>query len=189
MDTLTFIAQLIATLAWPLTVLACLVLLRKPLANLIPLLRTLKYSDFELQFGREVAEAKEAAEAIALGKTTSRTVGESRGQVWEELIRLASSRPRTAIREAWRQVEAALNSLAKSRNLEAAPSAWSMPMVLGALMLNAGIITDAQYSMLNRLRRLTSEAERAPVDTLAADDAVAFVELALRLAASLAGDA
>jgi hypothetical protein len=60
-----------------------------------------------------------------------------------------------------------------------------MPMVLGALMLNAGVVSHHQYDLLSRLRQLTSEAERAPVDSLDPDDAVEFVGLALRLAASL----
>ena len=64
-----------------------------------------------------------------------------------------------------------------------------MPMVLGSLMLNAGFMSDAQYSLLSRLRRLTSEAERAPVDGLSADDAAEFVGLALRLAGSFRDDA
>lgn len=58
-------------------------------------------------------------------------------------------------------------------------------MVLGALMFNAGIISDAQYALLTRLRQLTSEAERAPVDSLTSEDAISVVELALGLAASL----
>ena len=185
MSTLTFIAQVTAALAWPLAVLACVALLRKPLSNLVPLLRRLKYSDLELQFGREVAEATKEAEVVTLGSSDKRIVEETKRQVWEDVIQLASARPRTAIREAWRRVETALHDLAKARGLEVAPTAWSMPMVLGALMLNSGVISDAQYSMLNRLRRLTSEAERAPLDSLSVDDAVQFVELALRLAASM----
>ena len=55
--------------------------------------------------------------------------------------------------------------------------------------VNAGVMSDAQYSLLSRLRRLVSEAERAPVDGLSGDDAAEFVGLALRLAGSLGDDA
>jgi len=183
MDVKTFVAQIVASLAWPITVLVCLPLLRKPLRSLTPLIRRLKYSDLELQFGREVADVKETTETAALKTAQKAEVAEK--EVWQELMQLASVRPRNAVRAAWHQVESTLMRVAKDRNLQAAPAAWSMPMVIGALLLNAGVISDTQHKLLYRLRQLTSEAERAPVDGLAPDDAAEFVSLALRLAASL----
>ena len=183
MDRLTFLSQLIASLAWPITILLCVILLRKIFADLVPLLRTLKYSDVELHFGKEVAALKDTAEAAGLQITKDKPGNE---ETREMLIRLATLRPRTAIREAWRNVETNLVELAKKRNLQPESIVWTMPMVLGALMLNAGIISEAQYTLLSRLRQLTSEAERAPIDSLTTDDAIGVVELALGLAASLA---
>jgi hypothetical protein len=60
-----------------------------------------------------------------------------------------------------------------------------MPMVLGALLLNAGVLSEAHYDLLSRLRRLAAEAERAPVDSISSESAADFVTLALRFAASL----
>lgn len=157
-----------------------LLLIRKLLVSLVPLIRTLKYSDLEVRFGREVVEIRDAADAAAI-----QTSPIAKSYIWEDLIRLSSVRPRSAIRDAWRQVESALASVAKSRNLQVAPAVWSMPMVLGSLILNAGFMSDAQYSLLSRLRLLTSEAERAATDSLNSDDAAEFVGLALRMTASL----
>jgi hypothetical protein len=177
-----FIAQLVSALAWPVIVLICAALLRSPLARLIPLVRTLKYSDVEVQFGREVAELKLAAGASMQPMSVAAT---QRQPIWEDLVRLAAVRPRTAIRRSWQHVEATLTHLAKSRQLEVAEAVWQMPMVLGALMLNAGVVSNHQYDLLSRLRQLVSEAERASIDSLDPDDAVEFIGLALRLAASL----
>ena len=96
MDLRTFIAALVASLAWPLTALIGLLLVRKIIASLVPLVRTLKYSDIEVSFGREVTETRNAADAAAI-KPVSET---SRPQRWDDLIRLASVRPRSAIRNA-----------------------------------------------------------------------------------------
>ena len=181
MDNRTFIASIVASLAWPLTALAGLLLVRKIVISLVPLVRTLKYSDLELSFGRDVAAVREAADDAAIAPA----VDVARPQVWEDLTRLAGVRPRNAIQGAWRQVESSLARVARERKLDVADGVWSMPMVLGSLMLNARIVSDAQYALLSRLRRLTSEAQRAPVDSLNADDAAEFVGLALRLAASL----
>jgi hypothetical protein len=181
MNTRSFIAQLVAELAWPVTVLICILWLRPLLARLVPLIRTLKYSDVEIQFGREVAELKLAAAAsIQPAKVEAR-----QEPIWEDLVRLASVRPRTAILKSWQQVEVTLIQTAKNRHLEVAGTVWQMPMVLGALMLNTGNISVHQYDLLTRLRQLVNEATHAPVDSVNPGDAVEFVELALRLAGSL----
>ena len=182
MDQLSFIASIVSSLAWPTVVVIVAILLRKPMMRVAPYLRTLKYSDIELSFGQEVAEVQRVAEAKLPTQPESRHLPDT---IWEEIMRLSEARPRTAIREAWRRVETELTNLAKARTLEAAPSAWSMPMVLGALMFNAGIISDTQYTLLGRLRKLVSDAERAPIDTISADSAESFARLALRFVASL----
>lgn len=51
--------------------------------------------------------------------------------------------------------------------------------------LNAGAISDRQYDLLSRRRRLANEAERAPVDSISPDSAAEYVGSALRFAASL----
>jgi hypothetical protein len=181
MDNRAFIANVVASLAWPVTAIVALLLFRKILISLVPLIRTLKYSELEVSFGREIAAVRQAADDAAIKPTAEIRAP----QAWEDVMRLAAVRPRSAIREAWRQVESALARVAKARHLQVAEGVWSMPMVLGSLMLNARVISDAQYDLLSRLRRLASEAERAPVDTLSADDAAEFVGLALRLAGSL----
>jgi hypothetical protein len=181
-NVLSFIASLVSSLAWPAVVVIVAILLRKPLMRVAPYLRTVKYSDIELSFGQEVAEVQRVAEAALPRQPESKDHPDAN---WEEIMRLSEARPRSAIREAWRRVETELAKLAKARNLEPAPSAWSMPMVLGALMFNAGFISDAQYTLLGRLRKLVSDAERAPIDTISADSAELFVRLALRFVASL----
>ena len=181
MDWKQFVSQLIGSLAWPIAVLICVALLRKVIADLVPLIRKLKYSELELHFGKEIAALKDVAE-VALPSEIS-TKGQEENL--ETLIRLSKVRPRTAIKEAWLKVERALISLAKKRSLQPEPIVWTMPMVLGALMFNAGIISDSQYTLLSKLRQLASEAERAPIDSLTSDDAMDVVGLSLRLAASL----
>lgn len=63
---LTFVAQVISSVAWPLTVLGCALILKRHLLALIPLLRTVKYSDVELRFGQDVAELARATDNASL---------------------------------------------------------------------------------------------------------------------------
>lgn len=180
MSSLNSITQLVSALAWPITVLMCVVLLRPLFVRLVPLIRTLKYSDVEVQFGREVAELK-----IATAASIQSPNIEATQPIWEDLSRLASVKPRTAILQAWHQVEVTLIRVAKNRHLEAAPAVWQMPMVLGAVMLNTEKISTPQYELLSKLRQLVNEATHAPVDSINPDDAAQFVGLALRMASSL----
>jgi hypothetical protein len=181
MSTPSLITQLVAALAWPVTVLTCVLLLRPFLARLIPLIKTVKYSDIEIQFGREVADIK----ATSSASLQARGIKSNQQPIWEDLIRLAAVRPRSAISRAWQQVEGALITRAKDWSLDVAPAVWQMPMVLGATMLNKGEISPEQYDLLGRLRQLVEESRHAPVDTLRPDDAAEFVGLALRFAATL----
>lgn len=74
MDVLTFISELIKSLAWPVAIIILVILLRKPIVELIPLLRRLKYKDLELEFSQEVTELKAEVEAAAKEKGEGRRV-------------------------------------------------------------------------------------------------------------------
>jgi hypothetical protein len=176
---LDFIAQMVKSLAWPVTLLTCVLLLRKHLAKLIPLLRMVKYSDVEIRFGQEVAELAKSVDAAAVPALAPN------GDKWEELMRMAEVRPRTAIRMAFRRVEDAIIDAARGRKIEIADGAQGMPMVIGAILLNNGAIATAQYDLLSRLRRLANHAELAPPDGITVESASEFVGLAMRLAGSV----
>ena len=66
MDNRTFIANVVASLSWPITALVALLLVRKILISLLPLVRTLKYSELEVSFGREIAAVRDAADDAAI---------------------------------------------------------------------------------------------------------------------------
>lgn len=178
---LTFISQVISATAWPLTILTCVLLLRKHLLALIPLVRTVKYSDVEIQFGKEVAELAKAADGTSLPKEPSK--GDR--NPWEDLIVLADVRPRSAIRAAWHRVEEAELQAVENKNIEIAGAARTMPMVVGAILLNEGILSQPQYELLSKLRSLVNDAEHAPPDAITSESAIEFIGLALRLAASI----
>jgi hypothetical protein len=178
---LGFVAQIISVLAWPITLLTCVLLLKRHLLALIPLVRTVKYSDVEIRFGQEVAELTRTTDIAELPSPENN----QRPNQWESLSRLVDVRPRTAIRTAWNQVEKSIRELAKKRNTEVTDAAEGMPMVIGAILLNQGAISGQQYELMQKLRMLYHEAERAEPDTITADSAAEYVGLALRLAASV----
>jgi hypothetical protein len=178
---LTFISQMVSSLAWPTTILICVALLRRHLMAIVPLVRTVKYSDLEIRFGQEVAEMKKAADIAELPKEQVA----SQNDQWQTLIRLAEVRPRSAIRASWRQVEDTIDRLATEKGVQVADAAQSMPMVVGAILLNQGFVSTSQYELMQKLRLLFHQAERSEPDSLTPQNATEYVELALRLIASI----
>jgi hypothetical protein len=179
---LSFIAQIVSALAWPTTVFGCVVLLRRHIAALVPLLRSVKYSDVELQFGKEIAELARTAESSSLPQVQTSTDPKD---PWSEIATLAEVRPRTAIRLAFRKVEESALEAARKRNIEITDAAAGMPMVVGAILLGNGVISSAQYDILTKLRKLVQEAEEAHRDSIRPESALEFVYLASRLANSI----
>ena len=181
MDTLTFIAKIIKAIAWPLAIVVAVILLRKQIARLLPLLRRLKYGDVELEFDREIE---------ALGQAANSQLPEAPSEggfadIREGLLRQSMVSPQAAVIQAWRYLEEQLVAAAKRHNLDVADTAWAMPMLLGGIMLNAGIISDSQYTILHRVKQLRNEAAHPTGMEVGIDDAGRYVELAIRLAASL----
>jgi hypothetical protein len=62
MGWLEFIAAVISSISWPLAIVVVVLLLRHQIRNLIPLLRRIRYGEFEAEFSEEVVEAAEEIE-------------------------------------------------------------------------------------------------------------------------------
>ncbi len=108
MDVLTFISELTKALAQPLAVVTLVFLLRRPIMEVFPSLRRLKYKEIELEFAQEVSELKAEVEAIAEEK------GEEAPSITSSLLNLVSYSTRAAIMEAWLEVEFSSISVASS---------------------------------------------------------------------------
>jgi hypothetical protein len=59
MDTMTFFSEIAKTLVWPLTIVAVILILRKPIRVLILSLRRFQYGDLAVEFGRQVNQLAE----------------------------------------------------------------------------------------------------------------------------------
>jgi len=180
MDWLSFIAAMVAALAWPLTVLGIFAVLRRPLLDLMPLLARLKYKDLELDFGRRLAEA--SAEAAALPAPRSRPALPADD---DALIALAGTAPRAAILEAWLRVEAAALAAARRRGTPEPVSSLRAPTRLIEALEELRVIDARQAAVFHELRSLRNSAAHAlgfePTPEAARD----YVRLAARLAQSL----
>jgi len=111
MDALTFLSNMVESLAWPVTVIVAVIVLKKPLEKLLPTIRKFQYKDLNLEFG----ELARQAEAI-LPKTTQVTIEHMKVPI-TALREVADISPRAAIMEAWRSVEYELKEAATRKNI------------------------------------------------------------------------
>lgn len=179
MDAFTFISELIKGVAWPVTAIVLVVLLRKPVVELIPLLRRLKYKELELEFTQEVFELKAEVEAIAKAK------GEEAPLIYStssNLLNLVDFSTRAAIMEAWLEVESASMGVASSFWGKAPNEEFRRISKLGEYLLQCRVIDETQLSVFNKLRQLRNKAVHAHDLELSKNDARLYVQLASDLA-------
>ncbi len=196
MDTLTFIAEIVKALAWTASVVLLTFLLRKPIVELLPLLRKLKYKEIEMEFSREIAELKaDALPALEQPALPSDTPDEEQVATTQlpdrlenkrdELLRMVSFSTRVAVMEAWLEVESAA--------IEVASSAWGMSPSdtfknfprMGEYLLQCKVIDQKQLEAFKRLQQLRNKAAHAQELNLSENDARSYVELALALSAHI----
>lgn len=182
MDWLQFIASIIDSLAWPGVVLAAVILLRRPLAALLPLLHRLKYKDFEVEFDREMRKLREEAAAVLppLPRAVPSKLPEE-----TTLIELASVAPRVAVVEAWLLVESAARRAIETRGIRTEPKQPLTGPQLTWTLMDTGVLDNAARAVFDRLRMLRTQAVHAQDFAISEASARDYVELALALARRL----
>ncbi len=168
MDTLTFISELVAELSWPLLVLISVLLLRTPLANLIPLIEHLKYKGFEIQFGRQLQTIKDKVPVeLELG---AESIDEE-----NKFIEIAEKSPSAAISEVWRRVE--LIAIEKLKQLlsdeEQKPTKLSVHY-----LEHCGALKPSVERLLRELYNLRNQAMHSPGSAISLDNALEYIHLA-----------
>jgi len=155
MDTLTFIAEMTKALAWPLAVVGLVLLLRRPLSQLIPLLQRLRYGGLELDFGRRVRELA----AVAEGQLPARDESPAASEAY--VARLARLSPRAVVVEAWLRVEEAALEAGQKAGLGLTSRELRQPLLLGQALEDAGLMDEQQMEIFHRLRNLRNAAAHA----------------------------
>lgn len=205
MDWMTFVVGVLKAIAWPVTLLLLAFWLRKPIRDLVPLLRKLKIKEFELDFAQAVAQLEVDARPEMGEPTPSSTTSvtddgrssqkskitapvgatsqASKPRREEEVLRLAPLSPRAAIMEAWAEVEAAAAETAASFwGPSNRPEIFRTMARLGEYLLQCKVIDAGQLVAFNKLRELRNKAVHVEELNLGVDETRRYVELAFTLA-------
>ena len=181
MDWLTFFSKIIDSTTWPLVVIVTVLILRKPLSSLIPLLRKLKYKDFEAEFSKEVSELRHIVKKEIPSPPPVPTFKSPRA-VAGELQKLAGLSPRSVVLEAWRDVESTAIETAQRKELDIARTPHPSPVTIGRTLAEAGVIDENQFEAFNMLRSMRNKAAHVDDFALDKDDALEYADMANKIA-------
>ena len=175
MSWLEFITSMVSALAWPVAVLVLATHFREPLKGLVPLLQRMKYKDFEMEFGRKLAEAREEA---GVEEETSPDIELTPEEA--RIVDLARVSPRAAVTEAWRWVEIASLDAAKSLLGENFRNKTFTFQAIRKLEHDDRIDRGAVLLMRD-LRGLRNDAVHSPEFALSTDSALEYAQMARQL--------
>jgi hypothetical protein len=181
MDTLTFVAEMVKSLAWPLAAIVIILFLRRSLLALIPNLKRLQYKEFAAEFDRDLKKADEQVAEInpppvKEAEETPMGVAEPAAQKYR---RLADVSPKAAIIEAWRDAEVALLDAAGVRDSDA-----TLQRILDSL-LREGKLDPGEKHFLEYMRMLRNKAAHATDLDLTADQAYRYAILTTQMTVGL----
>ena len=181
MTELQFISSIVASLAWPLTLIMVLSLLRDPIFELLPGLKLFQWGDklkveFEKKLGRVEAEASKIPD-VESAKPHLDNASLERYE-W-----LANSAPNLAILQSWFDVEAALKSTALDMGIEFKRSS---PLDTARAIQRAGRIDEQTAELLRDLRVLRNLAVHPDEDRpISVEQARRYKSIADRIIAAL----
>ncbi|WP_095193948.1 hypothetical protein [Pseudomonas sp. Irchel 3A7] len=185
MDCLTFISKAIESLAWPATVIAFILLIRKELPAIARSLRRFKYKDIEVEFGAATeAIANEIKEVVPATQDDTKIAGKSKNEIKLRLDAIAELAPRAAILEAWLQVEAAAADVIRQKNLGTS-TPYPGPLRLRDNLQKGGILNTRQLAIFEQLRTLRNEAVHVPEAEFTKAAVANYIESSIAIASYL----
>jgi hypothetical protein len=168
-----FIAQLVSALAWPITVVAALVFLRRPLERWMRERPSrIKAGPVEVEWDSVISKVQ--ADLDQPGVPDPAALTSSAETQDRDLYLLARATPPAAIVEACRRVEAELRRRLSAIGMEVPQAGLS---ALAQLAHRHGLINEATQRSIAGLVTLRNLAVHAP-DRVSAEEALEFVALA-----------
>lgn len=185
MDTLSFVAEIVTALIWPVTALIIVLLLRTSILELIPRLSRLSVGDVELEFDEQLAEVAAQAEIADLppdeGAPALRSASNMRVDRQPFLEASKIVYPKGAILEAWQAIEEVLDEKLSRANRPKPRSARGKAQQLAL----DGALDGQKLKMLIDLWGLRNMAAHEKEFQPTAQQAAAYSQLADRLIKSI----
>lgn len=165
MDLLTFIVEIAKALAWPISLLACLVVVRGSVQELIRNLTRFKFSELELEFSSTLETARTLL-AEQVDDTTSDI----------DFIESRSLSPRAIILESWLKIEQVINRLHENISEPRNQKSTNSRKIRKLQELN--VLNEAEVSSVSLLRNLRNQAAHDESFVISKSEALEYATLA-----------
>lgn len=177
MDWLTFSVELIKALIWPLLVVIILIIIRKPLSELVPYLKKLKLGELEAEFEKTVRQIKDNMdqEPALKSKKTAALIPPAET---ERLYQLAEIAPNAAVLEAWKKLELAAKELIARRGYELDYNIAAPYRLIERILEKTQLIELKKVKVFNELRKLRNKIAHAADFEISFDQAKEYIALA-----------
>jgi hypothetical protein len=152
LDKLQFISSLLGTLAWPLTLIGAVLLVRKPLLALLPSLRSLEYDKLKVQFGEQLEKAEADLSKLPTVIPAAPSLDNASAERFEATANVA---PNLAVLQAWFDVEAELKSAAVKVGIEFKRSS---PLDAARSLQREGLLDEQTAELMRDLRNMRNLA-------------------------------
>jgi len=168
MDNLTFIAEIIKAIVWPLTIIFGILILREPITNLIPFMRKLKYNGIEMEFSEKIQTIKTEIKI------------DDKIEINNAAMSIVPYSTRAAVIEAWIEfeTEAAKFTASSVANSDAIPvrnkNWWGY-------LRQSGVFNDRQLRSINELRQLRNQLVHTEKISLTESDAKDYIMITANL--------
>ena len=182
MNWLQFIAAVVDSVVWPITVIAVFLFLKRQFPVLFPFVKRLKYSGIEVEFRESVQQLSEQSRAALPALASGEQPDESRNRLYA----IAEVSPQAAILEAWLEVEAAAADTVQIKEPSLAPKVrMAAPLRMGEMLTRSGILSTDQLRIFHRLRELRNKSVHITDETFQLDEVSEYIGLASSLAAQI----
>lgn len=172
MNWMQFTLEAMDRLIWPLAILACLLLMRKPMSRLIPLAKRFKFQGLEVEFHQELRAASLKARAAFPELMADRKC---------LLLSSADNLPNASVLEAWRAVDEAAEEVIRQRKLEVDLNSETRYKEIETVLVDQGLIDTKKGKLFSELRQLRNKVAHARGFVVGKAEAMQYIELCFRL--------
>jgi hypothetical protein len=187
MDWLTFISNLVnAIISWPTALVVIVWMLKKPLADRIGEILTVKYKGLEIEFDKRMREVAIEAEKV-LPPPSEPSLVEIKARdalaiaLEERISNTSELLPPAKILQSWFLLENELRKLSERRGIE---RSGELPTADLAFALRAtGVLDDQSYSIFKQLRNLRNQVVHVRPNAVTMSQALEYDSTVRRLVA------
>jgi hypothetical protein len=155
-NTLAFIASVIGSLAWPVTLFLVLFLLLRNGVSLARFVKSIRFKDFELTLRNDLEKARDIAESIQI-RFISPITSEDRQDSENKVLLLAQIDPGVAILKSWQKLDLALTKLIQHNGL----IRYTNKSAFVRRLLELDKITESDLALFDRLRSIRNAVVHA----------------------------